>query len=275
MRRIVHLSDFHFGWSESSLAKVLCTTIASLKPDLTVLSGDFVEHATRNEFEEARKFVSSVPDPKIMVPGNHDLPFYNYWRRVTQGLSLYREFITDDLMPFYRDEEIAVMGVDTARVWPIRGGSINATQIAQVEKRMCHLPADITRVLVTHHPFDLPEHFSSRYLLNRGEKALTKLGCCLDVLLAGHMHIGASGKVADRFETPNGALIFSQAGTAISKRYKGERNSLNVIEIERPSIRVQKYSWDSGGSAFAAVPSALQEYSVNAIKSGAGHLMNQ
>ena len=267
MRRIVHLSDFHFGWSEPALAQVLCSTIANLKPDLTVLSGDFVEHATRSEFEEARKFVREVPGPRIMVPGNHDLPFYNYYRRVTQRLSLYREFITDDLMPFYRDEEIAVMGLDTARVWPIRGGSINLTQVAEVEKRFRHMPSEITRILVTHHPFDLPEQYSSRMLVKRGDKALTRLACHLDVLLAGHMHIGASGKVADRFETPNGALIFAQAGTAISKRYKGERNSLNVIEIDRPNIRVQKYSWDSGGSAFAAVPSEMQEYTVNAVKS--------
>ena len=266
MRRIVHVSDFHFGWSEASLAQVLCSTIASLKPDLTVLSGDFVEHASRAEFIEAQKFVQGVSGPKLMVPGNHDLPFYNYAKRLTQGLSLYREYITDDLLPYYQDEEIAVLGIDTARIWPIRGGSINAVQIAEVERRLCSLPASLTRVLVTHHPFDLPAQYSARFLVHRGVKALTKLACCLDVLLAGHMHIGASGKVADRFETPNGSLIFSQAGTAISKRYKGERNSLNVIEIDRPSIRVQKYSWDSGGSAFAAVPSELQEYTLDAVK---------
>ncbi len=260
MRRIVHASDFHFGWSESALATVLCATIANLKPDLTVLSGDFVEHATRAEFEQARKFVQGIQGPKIMVPGNHDLPFYNYVRRVRQGLSLYREYITDDMMPFYQDEEIAVMGIDTARVWPIRGGSISRVQMEQVANKLCDLPAGLTRVLVTHHPFDLPERYAARYLVKRGAKALERLACCMDVLLAGHMHIGASGRVADRFETENGALIFSQAGTAISKRYKGERNSLNVIEIDRPHVRVQKYSWDSGESAFAAVPSELQEY---------------
>jgi len=268
MRRIVHLSDFHFGWSESALAKVLCSTITDLKPDLTVLSGDFVEHATRAEFEEARRFVQSVPGPKIMVPGNHDLPFYNYARRVTQRLSLYREFITEDMAPFYRDDEIAVMGLNTARVWPVRGGSINAQQITEVAARFSTLPAGITRLLVTHHPFNLPEGYSHRFLVKRGAKALQQLACSLDVLLAGHMHIGASGHVADRFDTPNGSLIFAQAGTAISKRYKGERNSLNVIEVDRPLVRVQKYSWDSGGSAFAAEPSDLQEYTMDAVKSG-------
>jgi 3',5'-cyclic AMP phosphodiesterase CpdA len=267
MRRIVHLSDFHFGWSESALAKVLSSTIVNLKPDLTILSGDFVEHATRAEFEEARKFVQSVPGPKIMVPGNHDLPFYNYARRVTQRLSLYREFITEDMAPFYLDDEIAVMGLNTARVWPVRGGSINALQITEVESRLSSLPAGVTRVLVTHHPFDLPEGYSRRFLVKRGAEALQRLAGGLDLLLAGHMHIGASGCVADRFDTPNGSLVFAQAGTAISKRYKGERNSLNVIEVDRPRIRVQKYSWDSGGSAFAAVPSELQEYTMDAVKS--------
>jgi len=269
MRRIVHLSDFHFGWNEAALADVLSTTVSNLKPDLTVLSGDFVEHATRAEFEQAKEFLDSLAEPKMMVPGNHDLPFYNIARRVTEGLKLYREFVTKDMTPFFQDEEMAVMGLDTARIWPIRGGSISTRQMELVEAKLCKVPQQLIRILVTHHPFNLPEQFHARYLVHRGQAALERLACCLDLLLAGHMHIGASGKVADRFVTPNGSLIFSQAGTAISKRYKGERNSLNVIEIDRPRIRVQKYSWDSGGSAFAAVPSELQEYTVDALSSSA------
>ena len=152
------------------------------------------------------------------------------------------------------------MGVDTARIWPIRGGSISAMQVRDVEQRLCHLPPHITRVLVTHHPFDLPAEFKGRYLVKKGEAALERLACCLDLLLAGHMHVGASGRVADRFKTPNGALVFSQAGTAISKRYKGERNSFNVIEVDGPRLRLQKYSWDADQSAYEAECGEVLEF---------------
>jgi hypothetical protein len=66
--------------------------------------------------------------------------------------------------------------------------------------------------------------------------------------------------VADRFDTPNGALVFSQAGTAISKRYKGERNSFNVIEVDRPRVRVRKYWWEAGESAYAAHDEGVVEF---------------
>ena len=252
MRRIVHLSDLHFGWNESSLVKTLSSLVADAGPDLTVLSGDFVEHATRFEFEQARLFVQSMPKPILMVPGNHDLPFYNFPLRVAQRLRLYREYITSDLSPFFRDDEIAVLGLNTARLWPIRGGSINTSQVAEVKSRLCDLPPSITRILVTHHPFDLPQEYGARNLVKNGKASLTSLACCMDMLLAGHMHIGASGRVADRFQTPNGSLVFVQAGTAISKRYKGEKNSFNLIEVEGPRIRIVKYTWDADQSAYEA-----------------------
>lgn len=260
MRRIVHLSDLHFGWNEAGLVSTLLALVAKAQPDLTVISGDFVEHATRAEFQQARDFITKLPKPLLMTPGNHDLPFYNLPLRVIQGLKLYKQYITPDLTPFYQDDEIAVMGIDTARVLHIRGGSISSLQVRQIEQRLCPLPRHITRVLVTHHPFDLPPEFKGRYLVKQGEAALERLASCLDLLLAGHMHVGASGRVADRFKTPNGALVFSQAGTAISKRYKGERNSFNVIEIEGRRIRVQKYTWDADESAYEARPGEVLEY---------------
>lgn len=252
MRRIVHLSDLHFGWNDEALVEGLCSIVARSMPDLTVISGDLVEHATAAEFVQARRFLDRLPKPTLVVPGNHDLPFYNFPARVSQRLRLYKKFITSEMSPLYQDDEIAVMGINTARIWPIRGGAINADQISQVEATLCQLPKGLTRILVTHHPFNLPQEFGDRFLVKHGVSALGRLGCCLDALLAGHMHVGASGRVAERFVTPNGALVFAQAGTAISKRYKGERNSFNLIETGAGKIRVHKYTWDADQSIYAA-----------------------
>ncbi|MBV8729864.1 MAG: metallophosphoesterase [Acidobacteriia bacterium] len=264
MKRIIHLSDLHFGWNETKLVETLTQMVQEQKPHLTVVSGDFVEHAAKAEFEQAAEFVRLLPEPRLLVPGNHDLPFYNLALRPIVGLHYFRKYITADMSPFYMDDEIAVAGIDTARIWPIRNGSMSLVQEGEIERRLCKLPSDIVRVLVTHHPFDLPGEYKARYLVHHGERALKRLACCLDLLLAGHMHIGASGRVADRFQTPNGSLIFSQAGTAISKRYKGERNSFNCIEIERPEIRITKYTWDADESAYDAAPSGAATFRVDA-----------
>lgn len=253
MRRIVHLSDLHFGWNERQLVETLCSKISELKPDLTIVSGDFVEHATRGEFKQAQQFLHSLPHPLITVPGNHDMPFYNFPKRLIQGLTMYRTYVSNELTQCFKDDELAVIGVNTARRLAIRGGTIRQLQVQEIEEYLCDVPPSVTRILVTHHPFDLPAEFDSRYLLRHGEAALERLACCLDLLLAGHMHVGESGRVADRFVTPNGSLIFCQAGTAISKRYKGERNSFNLIETKGPEIRIRKFSWDANASIYSGM----------------------
>ena len=88
------------------------------------------------------------------------------------------------------------MGLNTARLWPIRGGSINALQVSEVESRLCEVPPNLTRILVTHHPFDLPQEFGARYLVKNGKAALARLS--VDSLGPGMPVTGAVGQRAER-----------------------------------------------------------------------------
>jgi 3',5'-cyclic AMP phosphodiesterase CpdA len=73
MRVLVHLSDIHFGRVNPSLLAPLVKTINEIEPDLVAVSGDLTQRARSHQFREARAFLDSLPQPQIIVPGNHDI----------------------------------------------------------------------------------------------------------------------------------------------------------------------------------------------------------
>ena len=248
MRTIAHISDLHFGYNDPLLAKKLSESLAQIRPNVLVVSGDLVEHATDAEFEDARDFLDSLPGPQIIVPGNHDLPFYNLWRRFTEGLDKYRRFITDDLEPAFIDDELAIVGADSAHLYPVKGGKITDSQLDDLVSLFSGFPSDLIRVLVTHHPFDLPEPSNPHLLIGHSRRAVTRLAPVVDILLAGHVHLSSAGSTSTRYKLEGHAMAFVQAGTAISDRNKGENNSFNVIrtgsvESHEKQIAVDRYSW--------------------------------
>jgi 3',5'-cyclic AMP phosphodiesterase CpdA len=137
MRRIVHLSDIHFGRVDYAIAGRVLDKVGELAPDLVVVSGDLTQRAKSAEFIEAKKFLDALPHPQIVVPGNHDVPLYNVFARFVTPLEKYRKYITDDLAPWYSDREMAVAGVNTARSLTIKGGRINEEQIERIREKMC------------------------------------------------------------------------------------------------------------------------------------------
>ena len=248
MRSIAHISDLHFGYNDPLLAKKLCETLREMRPDVLVISGDLVEHATAEEFARAREFLEQLPQPQIVVPGNHDLPFYNLWRRWTEGLKLYCRFITDNLEPVLVDDEIAVVGATSSHLFPVKGGKINAEQLDRLVREFSKFPSSLIRILVTHHPFDLPEPSNPRLLVGHSRRAVARLAPVVDLLLAGHVHLSSSGSTSTRYDLGGEAMVFVQAGTAISDRNKGEANSFNLLEVRYTEAAgkqavISRYFW--------------------------------
>ncbi len=115
MRTLVHLSDVHFGCVDYPTVDGLVEKINEIAPHLVVLSGDLTQRARSAQFIEARAFLDKLPKPQIIVPGNHDIPLHNVFDRFLHPLDKYKKYITDNLQPFYADEEIAIVGLNTAR----------------------------------------------------------------------------------------------------------------------------------------------------------------
>ena len=251
MRTLVHLSDLHFGRVDPVLLDPLRALVHELAPDVVVVSGDLTQRAKSEQFEEARAWLDTLPDPQIIVPGNHDISLYNVFRRFLAPLDRYKRYITDDLDPVYIDDEIAVLGVNTARSLTFKDGRVNREQVEKIRATLSGLAPGVTRVVVTHHPFDLPRGAENEELVHRADMAMdvfAELG--VDLLMAGHLHLSHAGNTQARYKISEYAALVVQAGTATSTRGRGEVNSFNVIRIEPLRIEVDRYGWDSVHTRF-------------------------
>lgn len=251
MRTIVHLSDLHFGRTDPALIEPLLATVRASRPDCVVVSGDLTQRARAAEFRQARAFLDRLPGPQLVVPGNHDVPLYRLWERWVDPLGNYRRFINAEIETAFIDSEIAVVGVNTARALTLKSGRINAAQIDSIQRRIAALPPELTKIVVTHHPFDLPDAPDQVDLVGGARQAMAGFARCgVDLLLAGHLHTAQAGDTSGRHELPGYAALAVQAGTATSTRGRGETNSFNVLRIEPSAVAVERHCWQVREGAF-------------------------
>lgn len=252
MRKIVHISDIHFGRTDKVVVSKLGEKIDELEPHLLVLSGDVTQRAKRREFAEARTFLDRLGVPKIVVPGNHDVPLYNVFQRFRNPFKKYDEVFGADREPEFVDEEIAVVGINTARSFTIKSGRINDEQVNAICTRMDELDEKMLKVVVTHHPFDIPVDGDAGDLVGRAKEMMPRIADCgADVFLAGHLHRSSITTSAHRYRMQNGySALIIQAGTAASTRARGEPNSFNLLEFEYPVLTVRRFECDDRYAGF-------------------------
>ena len=259
MRTLVHLSDLHFGRVDERLLEPLARRVHALAPDVVAVSGDLTQRARSAQFRAARRFLDTLPPPLLVVPGNHDVPLYDLFRRFFRPLAGYRRYISEELEPAFVDDEIAVLCVNTARSAVIKAGRINAAQMERVRRRFSALERRVTRIVVTHHPFDLPATYHARALVGRARRAMQIFaGCGTDILLAGHMHTSHAVETSARYKIGAFSALVVQAGTATSVRGRGEANSFNRLRIASGAVSIERYAWTGTDFTIAASEAFLR-----------------
>src|SRR5690349_5111634 len=113
--RMAHLSDLHFGKPDEALAPTVPPEPAAQELDLVVISGDFTQDGSEAEFKIAREFIDTLKAPVFAVPGNHDVPQINLFRRLVSPYAHYRKYIDTNLEPFVEIDGVAICGLRTAR----------------------------------------------------------------------------------------------------------------------------------------------------------------
>ncbi len=256
-RRILHLSDVHFGPPHlPEAARGVFDLVEERRPDLVVVSGDLTQRARPEQFRQAREWVDSLPVPVLAVPGNHDVPMYRwaFLERFFSPYGAYRRHFSADLEPVFEDQELLVVGINTAFNWTIRDGRVSRAQLARAVARLGKAPAGRFKIAVAHHNLiDPPEFGSYRPLGNSAEvlRALAAAGASL--VLSGHAHVSFQASSHQFFSDDAPPVLILHSGTSTSSRFRSHGPTVNGawwIEVGREAFAVSELSWQAGRWVF-------------------------
>jgi 3',5'-cyclic AMP phosphodiesterase CpdA len=123
------------------------------------------------------------------------------------------------------------------------------------------LPEHVTRIVVTHHPFDVPAGGDEKDVLGRAPMAMAEFAKAeVDVFLSGHLHHSNTGTTAHRYRIAGFAALVVQAGTATSTRERDEANAFNVLRIGERDLQVQTWRWEAATGRFAEEAAVAYRY---------------
>jgi 3',5'-cyclic AMP phosphodiesterase CpdA len=250
MRKVVHISDPHFGTVRPELVEPLIESVNGLSPDLVILSGDLTQRATDTEYENARKMMDRFIAPVLTVPGNHDTPLYNLWSRFLHPWKRYNRWVGEEMSPIFRDEKMLVIGVNTVNRFAWRSGKISERVMNKMVADLSEGADDLMKIVVVHHP--LAQEPKDGRVRTKGGKATVEALCenGADLVLSGHMHMWRVKRFREREGTYSALQV--QAGTCLSNRLRGEPNDFALLTFDDANcLTVERYVARENTPAFA------------------------
>lgn len=257
---LLHISDLHFGPPYvPRVGKALLRIAPELHLDAIIASGDFTQRATDEQFAQAREFLDQLPPvPRVVVPGNHDVPLYRVAERWRDPHRFYRKHISADLNSVLRLEGAVIVGLDsTAPHSAITNGRIHAWQLDFCERAFRDAPAEFVRIVVAHHHFAPAPDYLHDQTMPKAKRAMSRfIELNVEMILGGHLHRAYIGNSLDFFpgNHRDRGIIIAQSGTTTSRRGRGrerEKNSFNVIQLSYRMIRITHYMYFDDDDSFA------------------------
>ncbi|VFU09541.1 metallophosphoesterase family protein [Methylocella tundrae] len=248
--RIIHLSDPHFGCENAAAVEAAIASANAYAPDLTIISGDLTSNGRSLQFKAASLWLKRLPQPQIVTPGNHDVPYWNLALRFFAPFSRYRRFIGEPLKTTADLPGLTVRSLNTARgAQPRLDWSKGAINLAAVEAAAQMQTSTTTlKVLVCHHPLLDPFAGTNTAAVtgavHRGGAAARVLAeAGVDLILSGHVH----NPFVFALPFAQGRSYAIGAGT-LSRRTRGRAAGFSVIEADAETIKVTAMEWS--GSQF-------------------------
>lgn len=251
--RVAQISDLHFGrLAHPQIQEYLIASIRAARCDVVLITGDLTQRARRSEFEAAQAFLSALPSPHLVIPGNHDM--HAWWHhpelRIFNPFRRYRQWISEDLEQEVTLEGLAVLGLNTAHGLTVKGGRCTIQQIKKVYSYFLGQPPGTFKVLAVHHPPLGLRPFKEFDVARNGEELVqAAVECSVDVVCAGHWHLTH----IEFCNTFAGRILVSVIGTATSDRGRFPQDGINswvLIEKKSQGIETQYYIYDHEARTF-------------------------
>ncbi|MFV9503170.1 MAG: metallophosphoesterase family protein [Oscillochloridaceae bacterium umkhey_bin13] len=243
--RILHVSDLHTGPPfRPAVADDLVRQAHELAPDLLVISGDFVQRADFSaQWRTANALRAALPQPQLVVPGNHDVPLVNAAARLLRPMSAYQRQISADLNPVFERPGLVVVGANTSHGLTGDGGWLSDGQARVLRHIFGRYDATYYKIVVWHHPVVNPPNIKRNRVMLGATKTMRLLDeLAVDMLLCGHVHVGYVSHTSKHLPGLKRGTLICQSGTTTSRRGYGpehEQNTCNLITLDEQTITIQ------------------------------------
>lgn len=248
MRPILHLSDLHFGTETPAVVEALVTLASQTNPRLVLLTGDITQRARRAQFAAARRFVDRLQAPVVAIPGNHDIPLFNVFARISAPYGGYRRFFGPALEPVLDGDDVIAVGVNSTRASRHKNGEVSPDQVAWVNRHLQGARPEQLRIVMLHHPIRaLVESDHENLPAGHAMAAQEWVAAGADLILGGHIHLPyvmplSAGRHGER------RAWAVQAGTAVSSRVRNNvPNSVNLIYYDasagKTECRIEQWNF--------------------------------
>lgn len=244
MGRVLQFSDIHFGVEHRHACAAALDYAHQAGADLNLVTGDITQKGYPDEFAAAGDWLRALPEPRFVIVGNHDVP---YWDVAARLFYPWRAFETATGFPAHDgqfcNETVMVRGVVTARGWQARTnwskGVIDLDQTRRAAEKLRNAPIGALRILACHHPLiEMIGAPMTGEVKRGGAAAAIFAEAGVDLIMSGHVHVPFALPIdlSDRCSYAIGC------GT-LSHRERGSPPSFNQIDWDAREITVTAVSW--------------------------------
>ena len=157
--KLVQLSDVHFGGEHRDAVEAAVERIQAEQPDLVIGAGDITKDGALTEFASAQAWFARLPQPQLITPGNHDLPYKGaaeVLERVAAPWRRYQARLGPAGSVSWRDSRATVVTLNSARAVQARlnwsKGAVSRRQVREVCAVLGQAEPQGLKIVACHHP---------------------------------------------------------------------------------------------------------------------------
>ena len=236
MIRLFHVSDVHFGREDEAAVAWFDSLVRAERPDAVIMTGDLTMRARAHEFASGLAWLQGLGVPVTIEVGNHDLPYFNPFRR------FFRPYHRIHAIERMIEKPLDLPGVSivpmktTARFqWRLNWakGRVSQRSLQEALALVEVAPKQALVFIACHHPL-IEARTQATAATRGGVEALAALAAAgADAVLTGHVHdpFDVAHEVAGR------EVRMIGAGT-LSRRTRATPPSFNEIRIAEGRFEV-------------------------------------
>jgi len=245
---IAHLSDLHIrpqgqlyqGLVDSNAmceAAIVHLNALNPAPDVVIVTGDIVDRGSPAEYIMAKKLLSELKQPVLIIPGNHDDRREFRAARLTEPYGVDLEpfnFVACEFGP------VRIIGLDIT-VPGKHHGNFDARSKEWLENALAQEPNRPTLIMMHHHPFLSGIPYIDIYGCENGESLANVIRRfpAVERVVCGHIH----RSMQLRF---GGSVLCTAPSTTTAIALQLDPHALEASFIEPPAMLLHHWKPDTG-----------------------------